>query len=154
MDTQKLLLPYNFTRLDQKALEFVINTFGKLGNTAVTVFNAYTPIPEIETDGTFVTGKLKGNLNYLLQNIKKNKVVLYKVKDKLIEVGFSENRVDCIFRPRKKDIATEIMDLAASDNFDIIVLNRKHARVTRFFSGSTSNKVIMNLKDLTVCIVS
>ena len=59
MDTQKLLLPYNFTRLDQKALEFVINTFGKLGNTAVTVFNAYTPIPEIENVGTFVTGKLK-----------------------------------------------------------------------------------------------
>ena len=80
--------------------------------------------------------------------------MLYKVKDKLIEVGFPENRVDCIFRPRKKDIATEIIDLATSDNFDIIVLNRKHARVTRFFSGSISNKVIMNLKDLTVCIVS
>jgi len=133
MATQKLLLPYNFTRLDQKALEFVINTFGKLDNIAVTVFNAYTPIPEIKADATFVTGKLKGNLNYLFQNIKKNEVILYEVKNKLVEAGFSENRVNCIFRPRKKDIATEILDLTASDNFDIIVLNRKHARVTRFF---------------------
>jgi len=154
MATQKLLLPYNFTRLDQKALEFVINTFGKLDNIAVTVFNAYTPIPEIKADATFVTGKLKGNLNYLFQNIKKNEVILYEVKNKLVEAGFSENRVNCIFRPRKKDIATEILDLTASDNFDIIVLNRKHARVTRFFSVSISNKVMMNLKDLTVCIVS
>jgi len=154
MSTQKLLLPYNFTRLDQKALEFVINTFGKSDNVAVTVFNAYTPIPEIKTDGTFVTGKLKGSLNYLFQNIKKNEVVLYEVKYKLVESGFSENRVNCIFKPRKKDIATEILDLTTSDNFDTIVLNRKHARVTRFFSASISNKVMMNLKDLTVCIVS
>ena len=154
MATQKLLLPYNFTRLDQKALDFVTSTFGKLENIAVTVFNAYTPIPEIETDETSVTGKLKENLRYLLQKIKENEALLNEVKDKLIEGGFSESRVDCIFRPRKKDIASEIIDAATSEKFDFIVLNRKHARVTRFFSGSISHKVVMTLKDVTVCIVS
>jgi hypothetical protein len=154
MATQKLLLPYNFTRLDQKALDFVTNIFGKLENIAVTVFNAYTPIPEIETDETSVTGKLKGNLSYLFQKIKENEALLDEVKDKLIEGGFSENRVNCIFRPRKKDIAAEIIGQATSDKFDFIVLNRKSARVTRFFSGSISHKVVMTLKDVTVCIVS
>jgi nucleotide-binding universal stress UspA family protein len=154
MATQKLLLPYHFTRLDQKALNFVTNTFGKSENIAVTLFNAYTPIPEIETDASSVTGKLKGSLSYLSQKIKENETLLDEVKDKLIEDGFSENRVDCIFRPRKKDIASEIIDLATRDKFDIIVLNRKHARVTRFFSGSISHKVVMTLKDVTVCIVS
>ena len=154
MATQKLLLPYHFTRLDQKSLKFVIDIFGKLDNIAVTVFNVYTPIPEIDTDATSVTGKLKGSLSYLSQKIKENEALLDEVKDKLIEGGFQENRVDCIFRPRKKDIASEIIELATSDNFNIIVLNRKHARVTRFFSGSISQKVLMTLKDVTVCIVS
>jgi hypothetical protein len=154
MATQKLLLPYHFTGLDQKALDFVINTFGKLDNIAVTVFNAYTPIPEIETDATSVTGKLKGSLSYLSQKIKENEVLLDEVKDQLVESGFPDNRVEYIYRPRKKDIASEIIDLALSDKFDIIVLNRKHARVTLFFSGSISHKVIMTLKDVTVCIVS
>ena len=154
MATQKLLLPYHFTRLDQKSLDFVINIFGKLDNIAVTVFNAYTPIPEIETDATSRTGKLKGSLSYLSQKIKENETLLDEVKDKLVEGGLPENRVDCIFRPRKKDIASEIIDLTTSDKFDIIVLNRKHARVTRFFSGSISHKVVMTLKDITVCIVS
>jgi len=154
MATQKLLLPYHFTRLDQKSLNFVIDIFGKLDNIAVTVFNAYTPIPEIETDATSVTSKLKGSLSYLSQKIKENEALLDEVKDKLIEGGFPENRVDCIFRSRKKDIASEIIELATSDKFDIIVLNRKHARVTRFFSGSISHKVVMTLKDVTVCIVS
>ena len=150
----KLLLPYHFTGLDQKALNFVTDTFGKLKNVSVTVFNAYTPIPEIETDATSITGKLKGSLSYLSQRIKENETLLDEVRDKLVEGGIPENRVDCIFRARKKDIASEIIDLVTSDKFDILVLNRKHARVARFFSGSTSQKVIMTLKDVTVCIVS
>ena len=154
MATQKLLLPYHFTQLDQKALNFVTSTFGKSENIAVTVFNAYTPIPEIDTDATSVTGKLKGNLSYLAQKIKENEMALNEVKDKLVEGGFPEKQVNCIFRPRKKDIASEIIDLVTSDHFDTIVLNRKHARVTRFFSGSISQKVVMSLKDVTVCIVS
>jgi nucleotide-binding universal stress UspA family protein len=154
MATRKLLLPYNFTHLDQKALDFVIDTFGKLENVSVTVFNAYTPIPEIEAEATSVTGKLRGSLSYLLQKIKENETVLNDVKAKLVESGFQETQVNCIFRPRKKDIASEIIDLVTRDHFDIIVLNRKHARVTRFFSGSTSHKVVMTLKDVTVCIVS
>ena len=154
MATQKLLLPYHFSRLDQKALDFVINTFGKLDNITVTVFNVYTPLPEIETNATSVTGKLKGSLSYLSQKIKENEALLDEVKDQLVEGGFPENRVNCLFKPRKKDIASEIIDLVSSDKFNIIVLNRKHARVTRFFSGSISHKVLMTLKDVTVCIVS
>ena len=69
MAIQKLLLPYNFTRFDQKALDFVINTFGKLEGIEVTIFNAYIPVPEIETAGSSVTGKLKGSLTYLSQKI-------------------------------------------------------------------------------------
>lgn len=154
MATRKLLLPYHFTNLDQKALGFVIDTFGELGNVAVTIFNAYTPIPEIDTEAASVTSKLKGSLSYLSQKIKENENALNEVKETLIEGGFAENQVSCVFKPRKKDIASEIIDLVRNDLFDTIVLNRKHARVTRFFSGSISNKVVMALKDVTVCIVS
>ena len=154
MATRKLLLPYHFTRLDQKALDFVIDAFGRIEGITVTVFNAYTPITEIETDATSVTGRLKSSLHYLLQKIKENEKALDVVKNKLIEGGLAENQVNCVFRPRKKDIASEIVDLVKSDKFDTIVLNRKHARVTRFFSSSTSHKVIINLKGVTVCVVS
>ncbi|MGD8961310.1 MAG: hypothetical protein PVH43_02275 [Desulfobacterales bacterium] len=73
MATRKLLLPYHFTRLDQKALDFVIDAFGRIEGITVTVFNAYTPIPEIDTEATSVTVKLKGSLSYLSQKLKKRK---------------------------------------------------------------------------------
>ena len=116
MATQKLLLPYHFTHLDQKALDFVIDTFSKLENITVTVFNAYTPLPEIETAATSVTGKLKGSLSYLSQKIKENEMALNEVKDKLVEGGFQEKQVNCIFRPRKKDIACLLYTSDAADD--------------------------------------
>lgn len=154
MATQKLLLPYNFTRFDQKALDFVINAFGKLEKLEVTVFNAYTPVPEIETSAASVTGKLKGSLSYLSQKINEQETELNTIKQKLVENGFADGRVHTVFQPRKKEVASEIIDIATKNNFDIIVISHKPGKATRFFTGSRYSKVISALKDVTVCVVS
>ena len=154
MAINKILLAYNFTQLDQKAVDFVIDAFNHLRDAEITIFNAYTPVPEIETLDTSITGKLKGSMGYLNQQISQRETELDDVKRKLIQAGFDENRINTQFRPRKRDIASEIIETVVTNKFDTIVLNRKHARVTRFFSVSVSHKVIMNLKNTTVCIVS
>lgn len=154
MAIEKILLPYNFTHIDQKAVNFIIESFVHLKDIAITVFNVYTAAPEIETPSTSVTGKLKGSLSYLTQKISDQENELDEVKQKFIQGGFAADKIKTVFRPRKKDIASEIMQLAMKDQYDVIVLNRKHAKVTRFFSGSVSHKVTMSLKGTTVCIVS
>ena len=64
MDAQRILLPYNFSQTDQKALAFVIGTFGSQENTEVTLFHAFTPISEIEaSDHQSATAKLKRRLS-------------------------------------------------------------------------------------------
>ena len=150
----KLLLPYNFTGFDQKALDFVIDTFGKTKNSEITVFNAYTPIPEIDTAATSITGKLKGSLSYLSQKISEQEAELQTIKQKLVENGFEDDRVQTIFQPRKKEVAAEIIDIAKTHKFDVIVISHKPGKATRFFTGSRYGKVISALKDVTVCVVS
>jgi len=154
MATQKLLLPYNFTRFDQKALDFVINTFGKSKNVDITVFNAYTPIPEIDTAATSITGKLKGSLSYLSQKISEQEAELQSIKQKLVENGFKDGHVHTVFQARKKEVAAEIVDIAVDQKFDVIVISHKPGKAARFFTGSRYNKVISALKDVTVCVVS
>jgi len=154
MAIQKLLLPYNFTRFDQKALDFVINTFGKLEGIDVTLFNAYTPVPEIETAASSVTGKLKGSLTYLSQKISEQKTELNMIKQKLVENGFEEGLVHTVFQPRKREVASEIIDIATNNKFDVIVIGHKPGKATRFFTGSRYSKVIAALKGVTVCVVS
>ncbi len=154
MAIQKLLLPYNFTRFDQKALDFVISTFGKLEEIEVTVFNAYTPIPEIETAASSVTGKLKASLSYLSQKITEQESELKAIKQKLVDHGFADGRVHTVFQSRKKEVASEIIDIATKNKFDVIIISHKPGKATRFFTGSRYNKVISALKDVTVCVVS
>jgi nucleotide-binding universal stress UspA family protein len=154
MAIQKILLPYNFTRFDQKALDFVIRTFGEIEDIEVTVFNAYTPVPEIETDTSSVTSKLKGSLTYLTQKIAEQQAELNMIKETLVENGFADDRVHTVFQPRKKEVASEIVDIATNNKFDIIVISHKPGKATRFFTGSRYSKVISALKDVTVCVVS
>jgi nucleotide-binding universal stress UspA family protein len=154
MAIQKILVAYNFSHLDQKAIEFVTNTFGHIDGVEITFFHAYTPIPEIETHASVVTGKLKSSLSYLSQQVMQRENELKAITEKLSKNELANSQIHTIFRPRKKDIASELINLNQDINFDAIVLNRKASRVTRFFSGSVSHKVLMTLKETTVCIVS
>ena len=154
MVAQKILLPYNFTTLDQKALAFANSTFGHLEGVEITLFHAYTPLPEIEAESTSVMGKLKGNLGYLSQKIMQQETELKAVAEKLLQTGFAQNRIHTVFKPRKKDIAAEILELVTKDKFNVVVINHKPGKASRFFTGSVFSKVVSALKDTTVCIVS
>ncbi len=154
MSSQKILLPYNFTSYDRKALDFAIRSFAHQKDVEITLFNAYTPVPEIEVRGSPVMEKMRGTLGYLSQKIKEQEDELKVVRNKLLGKGFSEDRIHTIFEPKKKDIAGDIIDLALKGRFNVVVLNRKPGKIIRFFTGSVFNKVETSLKEATVCIVS
>ena len=154
MATQKILVTYNFTSYDQKALDFVIRTFVHLKDVEVTLLNIYTPVPKIESRESPVMAKFQRNLDYLAQKVKEQEGGLQEARQYLVQNGFTENQVSYLYKPRKKDIIGEIVDIATQDNFNIVVMNRKPGKVTRFFTGSVFSKVVSALKDKTVCIVS
>jgi hypothetical protein len=153
MEVQKILLPYNFTRNDQKALDFVIDNFCGYDSVEITLFNAYTPPPDLEVRGSPIMEKMKGNVGYLSQKISEQKEELEAVAGRLIGSGLVADKVHTIFRPKKKDSAGDIIDMAVAGRFQVVVLNRKAGGVTRFFTGSVFNKVVTALKGKTVCVV-
>jgi hypothetical protein len=154
MDTPKILLPYNFTSYDKKALDFVCRTFSDKKEAEVTLFNAYTPVPTIEMRGSPIMEQMKDNLSYLSQRVKEQEDALHVIKNHLLGKGFSEDNIDIVFEPKNRDVAGDIIDLAQNGRFNIVVLNRKPGKIARFFAGSVSSKVVAALKNVTVCIVS
>ena len=48
MATRKILVPYNFTQNDEKAVAFVIDSFGHQADAQITLFHTYIPVPDIE----------------------------------------------------------------------------------------------------------
>ena len=154
MAGKRLLLPQNFTPNDRKALDFVVNTFGQREDVEVTLFHAYTPLPQVEVSQSTVTDKLRANMSFLQQQVQEKEAGIKAVKTALVENGFAESRVQQVFKPRKKDIAGEVLDLYGEKHFEYLVLSRSPGKVSRFFTGSVSHKVLAALKNTTVCVVS
>ena len=155
MAAQRILLPYNFSPNDQKALEFIAKTFGNRDDIDITIFHAYTPISEIEeTDHQSATAKLKRRLSYLTQELTEREIALQELRTQIINSGFDREHVRYIFMSRKKEIAAAIIDEVEEGAYDIVVLNHKPGKVTRFFTGNTYIKVVTALKDTTICVVA
>ena len=154
MATQKILLPYNFTSYDQKALDFVTRTFANRKDLEITLFNAYVPLPEIDVRASPIMEKVTSNLHYLSQRINEQETELKAVVNKLLGRGFSETQIKTIFAPQQKDVADDIIKHALNGQFDVVVLNRNPSKIISFFTGSAFNKIVKALKDITVCIVS
>ncbi|MDH3357317.1 MAG: universal stress protein [Desulfobacterales bacterium] len=154
MGTPKILLPYNFTNFDKKALDFVCRTFSDKKEAEITLFNAYTPVPTIEMRGSPIMDQMRDTLSYLSQKVKEQEDALKTIKKHLLEKGFIEDNIDIVFESKKRDVAGDIIDLAQKGQFNVVVLNRKPGKIARFFAGSVSSKVVAALKNTTVCIVS
>ena len=155
MDAQKILLPYNFSQYDQKALAFIIRTFGIHENTEVTIFHAFTPLSEIEaSDHQSAAAKLKRRLSYLTQELSEREMALQEVRQYLINEGFHRDHVRYVFKSRKGEISAAIIEQTKEEDYDVIILNHQPGKVTRFFTGSVYNKLVTSLRDITICIVS
>jgi hypothetical protein len=154
MGTQKLLLPYNFTDRDRKALEFTASTFAPQGDVEVTLFHAYLSLPEVQVQDRQVTERLKGGMSYLQAKVSELESEFQNVRDELVDRGFSLARVRTVFRPRKKEVLDAILDLHHRERFSLIVVSRRPGRIGRFFAGSLHSKLISALTNVTICVVS
>ena len=154
MATQKILLPYNFTKHDRKAMDFVIRFFAHQNDVTVTIFAAYTPVPEIEIVGAPVMDRLKSGLYYLLQQKSELEANLQDAVEALIKGGFSKDCVSFILKPRRRDIASEIIQLVKNDHFNIVVINHKPGKATHFFTGNVFNKVVSALHNTCIFVVT
>lgn len=153
MGARKLLLPYNFSEADRKAMEFVVQTFSGIKGVEVTLFHAYQTLPAVEVQSQEVTERLQGGMAYLRSKIAELEQEFQAVKGRLIAGGFERGAVKEIFKPRRKDIAGEILELHGARKFDCIVLSRRPGRIGRLFTGSVHAKLIAALKDVTICLV-
>ena len=154
MTEQKILLPYSFTSYDEKALNFIIETFANQKDIKITLFNTYTPLPTIDMDANPEMYKVRSAMTYLSKEIREKEAGLKSAKDFLLENGFSEDQVEYVFKKKKKSIADEIIESASQGNYSVVVLSRQPGKVTRLFARSIHEKLLSTLKDITVCIAN
>ena len=154
MTIQNVLIPYNFRDIDQKALDFVIQTYEHQKDIKITLFHIYIPLPQIDTDSSTVMGRLSSSMHFLSNELKGKEETLQQARQYLLKKGFTEAQVDYQFKPRSKQVADEIIDTAKVGHYNVIILSYQPQRITRVFVQSVHKKVIASLRDVTICIVT
>ncbi len=152
MATFRILLPYNYSPNDQKAIRFAIDAFAGRKETSVTLFHAYTPLPIIDVTASPENAKMRSGMTYLATELKEKEEALKVVGDMLVENGFHRDAVTCVFRKRVKSAAEEIVDQIAGCN--VLVLSRGAGKVTHFFTRSIYARVVTALRGVTICVAT
>ncbi|MEE8481400.1 MAG: hypothetical protein V3T59_09180 [Desulfobacterales bacterium] len=154
MVAYKVLLPYNFTAYEKKSLAFVIDTFSHREDVQITLFNTYTPLPNIDMEGSPELAKMKKGLTFLSQELEQKEEGLKSAKTFLIENGFSEDQVNCVFQKKEKSLADDIVDMILKEHYKVLVFSRQPGKVARFFTRSVHDKALAALESVTVCIAT
>ena len=154
MAIQKVLIPFNFTAIDRKALEFGVRTFGGNRESSLTLFHLYIPLPEIETEHATVMGRIKSGMHFLADELRKKEQDLNAVARIILDGGFPEDRLSTVFRAKKKDVADEIVEEVTSGGYQVVILTFRPERITRYFVRSVHNRIMNGVRNVTVCIVT
>jgi hypothetical protein len=153
MATQKILVPYNFTSPEEKALDFIVTTYGNREDVQVTLFNVYTPLPSVDMDASPELSKMRPAMASLSGELREKEAGLKSARDYLLENGFKDEQVDYVFQERTKSVPDEIIDAVAKGHYRVLVLSRQ-LKVRKLFGRSVHTRVLSALKDVTICIAA
>jgi hypothetical protein len=152
MATFRILLPYNFSPNDQKAIRFAIDAFAGRREVSVTLFHAYTPLPVIDVTANPENIKMRSGMSHLAAELNEKEEALKGVGEMLVKSGFDRNAVTCVFKKRIKSAAEEIVDKVVGCN--VLILSRGAGRVTQFFTRSIYARVVAALRGVTICVAT
>jgi hypothetical protein len=154
MGVLKILVPYNFTTYDEKALNFIIATFLQPADVRITLFHTYTALPELDHQASPEIVKMRDGMVFLTKEIMEKEAGLKAVKSHLVGQGFKTENIECIFKKKARAVAEEILDVIQSGRHAILILSHHTGRVPRFFARSVHNRILTALRDVTLCIVT
>ncbi len=154
MAGKKILVPFNFTEYDEKALHYVLRNYAGHTWAKVTLFHSYTPLPEIKGLSNMTISRLSSAVASMSGEIREKKAELKKTVQDLVESGFLEEQVNFIFKTRNKSIASEVVDMVVGGGYDTVVLTSRPGRIKKAFTRNVHDKLLATLKNKEICIIT
>jgi nucleotide-binding universal stress UspA family protein len=154
---KKILVALDESENAMKALDYVVRSFTP--DHEVTLFNialdtaaiCHMNSPELTP---YFTAQ---QISFCTLEDKKKELVgkaMDQARDRLIRAGFQENKITTRIETRKKGVARDILAEAQSGYNTIVMGRRGLSGITEFFIGSVSQKVLNNVRGITVVLVA
>lgn len=151
---KRILVPFNFTDYDERALHYVIRTFADQERVFITLLHVYTPLPELDGYSSPSLGRLKTTIASMWQEVREKERDLKRVKEDLLENGFHENQIDYQSKPGTKNIGAEIVEAARNGNYDIVIISQKPGKASRAFRRKVHDALLSELVNTEIVIIT
>ncbi len=159
MNTKKILVPYNFTRQDEKVLNYVFSTYVDQKNIIITLLHLYTPLTKysqlkrgkVSSPVVTTTGEKTGRK---ITSIMDKEYKFNNLKSIFLEKGFHEENIDFSFAAKSKSISNDIVSKIKEEDYDVVILSYSSKKGRMFFVESIHERILNDLKDKIIIIVT
>lgn len=155
--TQKILIAIDDSENAQRAVAFVAKKFST--KTPVTLLSIVIDTAALcNMDSPELTPLFKAQqTSFCVLEDKKRELInaaMQKAKETLLAAGFPPETVEIKIESKKRGVARDIL-AEAEKGYDLVVIGRRGlSGIKEFFMGSTSSKILNNIKDISVLIVN
>ncbi|MBW1782355.1 MAG: universal stress protein [Deltaproteobacteria bacterium] len=151
---KRVLVPFNFTDYDERALHYVIRTFAGEERVFIMLFHVYTPLPELDGYSSPSLGRLKSTMASMWQEVREKDKDLKRIKEDLVENGFQDNQIGYQSKPGTKSIGAEIVEAARKGGYHIVVMSQKPKRASRAFRRKVHDTLLSELVNTEIVIIT
>jgi len=154
MAGKRVLVPFNFTDYDERALHYVMRTFAGEERVFIMLFHMYTPLPELDGYSSPSLGRLKSTIASMWQEVREKEKDLKRVKEDLVENGFLESQIGYQSKPGTKSIGAEIVETARKGDYNMVIISQKPRRASRAFRRKVHDALLSELVDTEIVIIT
>ncbi len=153
--TKKIVIPLDGSKTALKSLDYVLQMFGLQHDLNLSLIYIMPSFPPILIDDKTIDKETYAQMaSGDKKLVNKAERLLKEAKNALIEKGFSEKRIEAIFRKKEKGIAQDVCDWADRKMVDAVLVTRRgQSDLETFFMGRVSESLVEHCTQCPVWIV-
>jgi nucleotide-binding universal stress UspA family protein len=153
--TKKIVIPLDGSKNALKSLDYVVQIFGHEHHLNLSLIYIMPSFPPILIDDKTIDKETYAQMTSGDKKlVNKAERLLTEAKNALIDKGFSEKRIEAIFRKKGKGIAQDICDWAERKMVDAVLITRRgQSDLETFFMGRVSESLMEHCTECPVWIV-
>jgi len=153
--TKSILIPLDGSKNALKSLDYLGLMYRPKHNVNVTLLHVLPSLPLVLTSDETIATDLWTKRSVLeRKNVLMAERILKDAKTVLIRKGFAEERINTVFKEKKKNTAFDICNWANRKKVDSVLLTRRgRTNLETFFMGKVSSKLMNYCGDCPVWIL-
>ncbi len=153
--TKKVVIPLDGSKNALKSLDYVLQMFGHKHDLILSLIYIMPSFPPILIDDKTIDKETYAQMaSGDKKLVNKAERLLREARNALIEKGFSEKRIEAIFRKKEKGIAQDVCDWANRKMVDAVLITRRgQSDLETFFMGRVSESLVEHCTECPVWIV-